>query len=100
HLTLLPLTVAALAVLAGCVHVPADTSHAAGPDFAKARIAASIALPDGAWPAEQWWLVYQDPQLNTLVQRALKDSPNLAVAQARVTSAQAAVTTQDRKSVV
>jgi outer membrane protein, multidrug efflux system len=93
-LPILSAVAAAAALLAGCVHVPADTSHAAGPDFAKARLAPSIALPDGAWPAEQWWQVYQDPQLNTLVQRALRDSPTLAVAQARVTSAQAAVTSQ------
>jgi len=93
HLKLLP-SVLAAALLAGCAHVPADTSHAAGPDFAKARVAPTITLPDAAWPAEQWWQVYQDPQLDTLIQRALKDSPNLAVAQARVTNAQAAVTSQ------
>jgi multidrug efflux system outer membrane protein len=96
HLKLVPIAAltAAAALLAGCVHVPADTSKATGPDFAKARVAPSITLPDGAWPAEQWWQVYQDPQLNTLIQRALQDSPNLAVAQARVTNAQAAVTSQ------
>jgi multidrug efflux system outer membrane protein len=87
----LPLAGAVLALLAGCAHVPADTSHAAGPDFAKARLAPAIVLPRDAWPAEQWWLVYQDPQLNQLVKRALADSPSLAVAQARVGSAQAAL---------
>jgi multidrug efflux system outer membrane protein len=90
YLKLLPIAAAALA-LAGCVHVPADTSHAAGPDFAKARVAPGITLPQDAWPAEQWWLVYKDPQLNQLIQRALQDAPSLAVAQARVGTAQAAL---------
>lgn len=91
HLKLIPIAGALVAVLAGCVHVPADTSHATGPDFAKARVAPGITLPQAAWPAEQWWLVYKDPQLNALVQRALKDSPSLAVAQARVTTSRAAL---------
>lgn len=91
HLTLLPLAAGALALLAGCAHVPADTSHAAGPDFAKARLAAAITLPQDAWPAEQWWQVYKDPQLNGLIARALLDAPSLAVAQARVGAAQAAL---------
>jgi multidrug efflux system outer membrane protein len=90
-LKLLPIAGAAL-ILAGCVHVPADTSHATAPDFNKeARLAPGITLPQDAWPAEQWWLVYKDPQLNMLIERALKDAPSLAVAQARVATSQAAL---------
>ena len=88
---LLPLAGAVLALIAGCAHVPRDTSRAAGPDFAKVRVAPAITLPQDAWPAEQWWLVYKDPQLNQLIGRALVDAPSLAVAQARVGSAQAAL---------
>src|SRR5438067_11138571 len=88
---LLPLAGAVLALLAGCVHVPADTSKASGPDFAKARVAPGITLPQDAWPAEQWWQVYNDPQLNGLIARALAENPSLAVAQARFGSAQAAL---------
>jgi multidrug efflux system outer membrane protein len=80
--------------LAGCAHIPADTSHAAAPDFARAQHAAAIALARDAWPAAQWWREYQDPQLDDLVARSLKDGPTLAVAQARVASARAAVATQ------
>lgn len=89
-LKLLPIAGAAL-LLAGCVHVPTDTSHATGPDFAKASLAPGITLPQDAWPAEHWWLVYKDPQLNQLIERALRDAPSLAVAQARVGTAQAAL---------
>lgn len=81
-------------LLAGCAHIPADTSRAAGPDFARAQHAASIELARDAWPAQQWWREYNDPQLNALVAKALQDGPTLAVAQARLSSARAAVTVQ------
>ncbi|MBV6273127.1 efflux transporter outer membrane subunit [Alcaligenaceae bacterium CGII-47] len=43
------------------------------------------------WPTTQWWLRYQDPQLNALIAHALEDSPSLDIAQARVLLANAAV---------
>jgi multidrug efflux system outer membrane protein len=86
---------AVLALLAGCIAVPADTSKPAGIDLAtQARLAPGIELPADAWPAEQWWLSYQDPQLNALVARALKDNPSLATVAARVAGAQAIVTAE------
>jgi NodT family efflux transporter outer membrane factor (OMF) lipoprotein len=42
-----------------------------------------------AWPQDNWWLAYGDPQLNQLIQHALTNSPNLALAQARIARAQA-----------
>lgn len=36
------------------------------------------------WPQINWWQVYHDQQLNTLMATALRDSPDLGVAQARV----------------
>jgi multidrug efflux system outer membrane protein len=77
-------------LLAGCVHIPADTTRVPAPDFAQARVALAIKLPAGAWPAEQWWTAYRDPQLDALMARALSGSPTLAVAAARVASARAA----------
>jgi multidrug efflux system outer membrane protein len=85
HLTLIPLV-----LLAGCISVPPDTNKAPAPDFARAQHAPDIRLPADAWPAERWWLDYRDPQLNALVDRALRDSPTLTVAAARVASARAA----------
>jgi multidrug efflux system outer membrane protein len=83
---------AVLALLAGCISVPADTKPAAAVDLAaRAQHAPGIRLPADAWPAEQWWTTYGDPQLNALVQRALHDNPSLAVVQARIAGAQAAV---------
>jgi multidrug efflux system outer membrane protein len=83
------MSAAVLALLSGCISVPADTHRPAGPDLARAQHAPGITLPADAWPAEQWWTAYRDPQLDRLVQRALQDNPSLAVAQARVESASA-----------
>lgn len=86
---------AVLALLAGCISVPLDTARAPKIDLAaRAQHAPGIVLPADAWPAEQWWLTYDDPQLNTLIGRALKDSPTLATVQARLAGAQAAVAVQ------
>jgi NodT family efflux transporter outer membrane factor (OMF) lipoprotein len=40
--------------------------------------------------AAQWWREFGDPQLDALVEQALRDSPNLGVASARLRRAQAA----------
>jgi multidrug efflux system outer membrane protein len=86
---------AVLALLAGCISVPADTGKPAAIDLAaRAQHAPGIQLPADAWPAEQWWLAYGDPQLNGLIASALKDNPSLAVVQARVTGARAIVTAE------
>jgi multidrug efflux system outer membrane protein len=86
---------AALALLAGCISVPADTNKAAAIDLAaRAQHAPGIQLPADAWPAEQWWLAYSDPQLNQLITRALQDNPSLAVVRARVAGAQAIVSAE------
>ncbi len=55
--------------------------------------AAQAGLREGTitWPAEQWWLRYQDPQLDQLIGEALAGSPSLAAAQARLNIAGAAV---------
>ncbi|HVY35517.1 MAG TPA: efflux transporter outer membrane subunit [Caulobacteraceae bacterium] len=41
------------------------------------------------WPAEDWWAAYNDPQLSSLIERALKGSPDLKMVQARLDQAQA-----------
>lgn len=39
------------------------------------------------WPTMEWWTRYQDPQLNTLMQEAFANSPDLKIAQARLRDA-------------
>ncbi|MFL6707837.1 MAG: efflux transporter outer membrane subunit, partial [Massilia sp.] len=77
--------------LAACAHIPSDPHQVAVNDFAGAQYAASIHLARDGWPDARWWTRYQDPQLDALVERALRDSPTLAVAAQRVAGANAAL---------
>ncbi len=43
------------------------------------------------WPQERWWTAYKDPQLDALIDAALKGSPDLAAAIARVQQARGAL---------
>lgn len=43
----------------------------------------------GTWPGSDWWVKYGDAQLNGLIAEAVADSPDLAVATARVRQAEA-----------
>jgi outer membrane protein TolC len=53
--------------------------------------AAAQSLSGGAvaWPEDGWWRRYGDPQLDGLVDEALKNAPDFAQAQARLRRAQA-----------
>jgi NodT family efflux transporter outer membrane factor (OMF) lipoprotein len=42
-----------------------------------------------AWPSDDWWTAYNDPQLTVLIEEALKGAPDLKVAEARLREAQA-----------
>lgn len=42
------------------------------------------------WPKTDWWKAYGDPQLDALIEEALRDSPDLAVAETRLRLAGAA----------
>jgi NodT family efflux transporter outer membrane factor (OMF) lipoprotein len=44
---------------------------------------------DVAWPSEDWWRRYQDPQLDALIGEGLAGSPSLAAARARIVRAEA-----------
>ena len=41
------------------------------------------------WPTADWWADYRDPQLSTLIEEALKSSPDITAADARVRAAEA-----------
>src|SRR5690606_10584059 len=57
--------------------------------LASARSLDAPALSDAAFPARDWWTTLGDPQLDALIVEALRDSPSLAAADARVRQAQA-----------
>lgn len=41
------------------------------------------------WPSAHWWEIYQDPRLNSLIDRALEQSPDLRLARVRLEQAAA-----------
>jgi len=50
---------------------------------------APLPLSPAAWPQEDWWASFGDPQLDALIRDALAGQPSLRVAEARVRQAQA-----------
>lgn len=77
----------ALALLmVGCVAVPPRLDTPALRD--DAPLAGLAAPVRAAWPDAQWWRGYADPQLNDLMDRAMAQSPDLALAQSRVRNAE------------
>ncbi|MGU3414193.1 multidrug resistance outer membrane protein MdtQ [Enterobacteriaceae bacterium C34A] len=77
------------AVLAGCA-----PSHDTGAPLKQQLPASQVdnslptALQNG-WPQSQWWLDYHDPQLNQLMTSALRNAPDMQVAQQRIKLAEA-----------
>jgi len=85
----LALSVALLSALAGCAIAPAKPRH---PMLRNDVPLAGLQVPTRpGWPAADWWRVYRDPQLDTLMSLALKHSPSLAQAHARVRTAEQSV---------
>jgi NodT family efflux transporter outer membrane factor (OMF) lipoprotein len=72
------------ALLGGCVDAPPTTPSEV------ALKPGTLGLGSAATPAisDTWWMAFHDPQLNALVDEALRGSPTLATALARVRLAQ------------
>jgi NodT family efflux transporter outer membrane factor (OMF) lipoprotein len=51
---------------------------------------AGVQLSPTAWPREDWWIGFGDPQLTALINEALQNNPSLAITSARAKQAQAA----------
>jgi NodT family efflux transporter outer membrane factor (OMF) lipoprotein len=77
------------ALLAGCAPVP-QLGRAPAPR-AVGSLAATASLPASAvdWPDARWWTGFGDTQLDTLMAEGLAGSPDVALAAARVRSAEA-----------
>jgi multidrug efflux system outer membrane protein len=83
------LTATIVLALAACARAPAKLDHPVLRD--DVPLAGLNAPARAGWPAAQWWRHYDDPQLDGLMDRALQQSPDIALAQSRVQSAQASV---------
>lgn len=80
-----------LPLMAGCAAPdlgPLARLHGANALAARDSIGTPV-LSAAAWPTEKWWQRYGDAQLDTLMEEALKLSPSLKMAQARVRQAEA-----------
>ncbi|HXR91311.1 MAG TPA: efflux transporter outer membrane subunit [Steroidobacteraceae bacterium] len=81
--------------LAGCASlgsVPGVRSHAHDPGTLQVSATMATAhLDETAWPTEDWWRTFADPQLDQIEAEALAGNPSLSIAQARVDRASAAV---------
>ena len=81
-----PALASSLALLAACAPDlgPAPQMKIAS-GYAATR---ALGAPDAvAWPGQDWWKAYDDPQLDALIDEALKGSPDLKVAEARLREA-------------
>lgn len=82
----------ALLLLAGCVSMGPQSQQAsldknAAPN--SSRAIDSLTTMAAAWPTQDWWRAYGDPQLGRLVEGARAASPTVAGALARVRQAAA-----------
>jgi NodT family efflux transporter outer membrane factor (OMF) lipoprotein len=73
--------------LAGCAPIPVGDAPATLKSMDQLASARSFAEPSANWPRNDWWKTYGDAQLDSLIEEALRDSPNLAIAQARLRQA-------------
>jgi NodT family efflux transporter outer membrane factor (OMF) lipoprotein len=84
------LALLAAMLIAGCADMSGLASHASLRDadsVAASRSLATTPLSPAAWPTSDWWKVFEDPQLDRLMNEALADSPTLKVAAARTRKA-------------
>src|SRR5690606_7041539 len=89
------LAIALGALLAGCAstHGLAPSGHMLDPDSLAARRSLGIdgamdgSISEAAFPGQDWWTAFGDPQLNALIAEALAGTPSLAAADARVRQA-------------
>jgi NodT family efflux transporter outer membrane factor (OMF) lipoprotein len=80
------------AVLAACASPEGLHPTARKLDAASLQAGESLgpaSLSAAAWPTQEWWRRYGDPQLDALVAEALAHSPSLRLAQARIRQAAA-----------
>lgn len=87
-------TVMLAVTLSACVAIPPHEPAAPpAPDAYKLERTVSAALSSpaftrGAWPQQDWWRAFGDPQLDKLMAAALAGNPDVRIAEARVRQAE------------
>jgi NodT family efflux transporter outer membrane factor (OMF) lipoprotein len=85
------LIASSLLASAGCAQLPHMETPPAVKKIEQLDSSKSFAAPEAAWPGEGWWLAYGDAQLDALIEEALRGSPDLDLARARLHAAMARV---------
>lgn len=81
--------------LSGCAQLPSLEKLTVVKPVADYQTNASLLAPATTWPEERWWKAYGDPQLDALIEEALRSSPDMAAAVARLRRAEAFVLVAD-----
>lgn len=76
------------ALLSGCAHQPDLPSEALASADTLEHSKSLLATRQDSWPQSNWWQRYHDNQLDQLIREALHHAPSLAIAQARLRSAE------------
>ena len=77
------------ALLAACATAPPTGKLASPAAIASLDARASLAAADAPWPGDGWWKANGDAQLDGLIDEALRRSPDLVAARARLAKADA-----------
>ncbi len=80
-----------LALAGGCAQVPRLDPPPTMKKVNELASSSSFAAPSTAWPGNEWWRAYGDPQLDALIEQALHNAPDLDLARARLKAAAAQV---------
>jgi NodT family efflux transporter outer membrane factor (OMF) lipoprotein len=83
------LALAASSALAGCASQPDLGSAPKLAQPASLASSQSFSATPTAWPSDDWWRAYGDPQLDRLIDAALAGAPDMAAAKARLAKAAA-----------
>jgi NodT family efflux transporter outer membrane factor (OMF) lipoprotein len=78
-----------LLTLSGCAALPGLQTLASPKPASSYMTAQSFSAATAAWPSDDWWTAYNDPQLSALIDEALADSPQMSEAAARLADANA-----------
>ncbi|WP_249676239.1 efflux transporter outer membrane subunit [Pseudomonas abieticivorans] len=84
--------------MAGCASyhgLHTDGAALEAKSLAAGESLSGVKLSPAAWPKADWWTSLGDPQLNGLIQEALRDSPDMQIAAARSHQATAAAYAAD-----
>ncbi len=74
----------------GCAQIPELGQLPQGRAVADYATDVSFTALAADWPGDGWWRYYADPQLDALIEEALRDAPDMAMAAARLRQAEAA----------